>query len=333
MNSLEEYLEIFSSRFDKTMLSLPPEDLNDIFSFIATRNCWFWYKDRKEEKIYHKIIKNDIENVFEMFRNPSRSFVNKIDYSNAWNVFLWNIRLFSWASERNAWNFLIKYSVVFESIFKFFLEVNSPWLKIYDSGLIETRFKNEYPFVREGEVWFSSSFNTLWISFLEFFNTFCNRTGNIRFASLSQDLLDQLNVNFHSFFWDKEKNEPKFCCHPEKNYKIFSGYSVFILAYDPGGLIFKNRKKIFFKKIIDNYYSEKGIKITSNLLEPSLLPVFWNAYLYFNNCSVKSIREVSQMVSEHLSFIDPNHFEKQNREYERGMVEILRFLLNNKSSF
>jgi hypothetical protein len=276
MKNVKELLGIYRTRFDATMEGLlaPSEDIRENLLKLAPKNSVFWYRDRGEEKLYRLAIRKDIEETLEPFRNPRVGlFANKVDHSVAWSVFLWCIRLFTWAAERGDWKPVREHSVTLESIFAFFEEAGASWIKTGQGGLLEARFKDEYPFVSSGEVWYSSPLNALWTAFLCLFNVYCNRTGNLRFASRSQDVLDSIMESFHGFFWDSGRAETAVLVHPDRDRKVFSGHLVYLPAYDPAGLLFKNRKKRLLDKIEREYYTEKGLRIEGETTDPALIPV------------------------------------------------------------
>lgn len=333
MKNSRELLDIYRGRFDETMRSAlePTDDIRAGLLRLAVRNSVFWYRDQGEEKLYRLAIRKDAEETLDPFRDPRKGlFANKVDYSVSWSVLLWAIRLFSWAAERNDWKPVREHSVTLESLFAFFEEADYAWIKTGQAGLLEARFKDEYPFVVSGEVWYPSPLNALWTAFLCLFNVFCNRTGNLRFASRTQDVLDSLMESFHGFFWDSARSETAVLVHPDRDRKVFSGHSVFLPAYDPAGILFKNRKKKMLDRIERQYYTERGLRVMGETAEPSLIPVYCEALLAFYGSSGRTITRVEKLLTNHASFIDPITFAKGDAEYERGMVSVLRAIQGMK---
>lgn len=300
-------------------------DLREELSGLASRNIPFWFEERGETRRYRELLVRDAA-LLEPFREPRRGlFGNRVDLAAAWGVLMWALRSLEWAAERGDWRPVRDLTETLEAVFMFFEAGEWAWIRVAENGLLETRLREPCEGIPAGEVWCSAPLNALWAAFLSVFNLFCNRTGNLRFGSRSQDVLDGLMEAFHSRFWDGERSECAVWVRSDREDKVFSGRSVWVALLDPGGLLFKVRRKALMEALRRIYLTERGLRTADGGEEAALLPVYGEALWRFHGSGGRGL--VRSWVLRHAGAVDPASFASADAEYERGMVALLRRLV------
>lgn len=322
---VEDLFAVYRRRFDRTMerlLEESPSDLREALTALGRRNAAFWFESRQEGRRYRELLARDAR-LLEPFREPHRGlFGNKVDLAAVWSVLSWCVRSLEWAASKGDWRPVRDLTDAFEAVFLFLESAEWAWLRSSrETGLLETRLREPEEGLSAGELWLSAPLNALWASYLSVFNLFCNRTGNLKFASRSQDLLDSLLETFHARFWDGERDECAVWVRPDREGKVFSGRSVWVALLDPGGLLFKVRRKALMEALRTRYVTESGLLRADGVAEPVLLPVYAETLWRFHGPKGRDM--ASTVLLRHAAAIDPETFAAGDAEYERRMLELL----------
>lgn len=259
-------------------------------------------------------------------RKQASLFYNKVDFKMTESIFLWTISLFEYAKYSENWNFIKDLYELWKLVFEFYSGTDSLCIKQGPSGTILCRMKDEFPFVKENEVICSSYLNILWIRFLDNLKFLAERFLDIKTDSKVGELLDKLEANFYSLFWDEGMRNIRFSSTESGMSENSTSLSLALFKFRMENLLYKQRKKGLLKMMEEEYYTDKGFLLSyksKDVLLPELLPVFWSAYLRFHENSRPSLEKVRELILRHVGSIDPQTYDSENWKYNSNMLDFL----------
>jgi hypothetical protein len=259
-------------------------------------------------------------------RKHASLFYNKVDFRMTESIFLWTISLFEYAKYSGNWSLIKDLYELWKLVFEFYSGTASLCIRQGPSGTILCRMKDEFPFVKENEVICSSYLNILWIRFLDNLKFLAEKFLDIKTDSRAGDLLDKLEADFFSLFWDDGMKNLRFSTSESGISENSTSLSLALFKFRMENLLFKQRKKSLLKMMEEEYYTDKGFMLSyksKDVLLPELLPVFWSAYLRFYENSKPSLEKMRQLLLRHIDAIDPKTYERENWKYNSNMLDFL----------
>jgi hypothetical protein len=333
MLNQREITDIFLERIRKSRLNEgpAPTEAADVLRLLPVRPGYRIFKAAETMDEWKNDVSETMEALGNFFqRAESPRVAGVVDYSAAEGLLFWLNSLGRYAIETGDWAFLRSFHEIFVAVVIFFTRTDSIYVRA-NGCYIETRMKNEFPFIEPNTIIISSVLNSMWHEYLSFLSMMGTAFPNIKLAGPVEEVLSHLTSAFAHDFWDDASGDLRFAITAAS--AVRSGYCILVLDPPSGGLLFKQKRKKYLNLFPDRWYTDLGIVMQTgvqNSLRPDLLPVFWSAKQRISGFTQNGKKAVSELVIRHFGHIDPLSFGLTDRLYNNRMCE---FLLANSLDF